>query len=144
MEFRQTHLIFVISPCKCQVQCINDYIQYIEPKNCKLIVIFLISKLLTSQILRKRNLLCQSNAPLAARSYFFELKMHLGNTLRNLLQSCNKKYTFFQTRWLLPLLPFHVLGKVQKQEQKTGISANSSLTLRDFTLQVSGIMYCCL
>jgi hypothetical protein len=44
--------------------------------------------------------------------------MHLEITLRNLLQSCNTKYTVYQTGWLLHPLPFHVLGKVQKQEQK--------------------------
>jgi hypothetical protein len=100
--------------------------------------VFLFLKLLASQILKY--LLRQSNALMVARPYFFELKGQVGNTLRKILQSCNKKYAVFQLRWLLLSLPFHVLGKVLKRKQKNGISANS-LKLRDFTLQVSGTKY---
>jgi hypothetical protein len=60
----------------------------------------------------QRNLLRQSNAVLVAGSYFFELEVQLGYSLRNLIQFCNKKNTVFQLRWLLHPLPFHVFGKV--------------------------------
>jgi hypothetical protein len=38
---------------------------------------------------------------LVVGSYYLELKVQLGNTQGNLLQTCNKKYTYFQSRWLL-------------------------------------------
>jgi hypothetical protein len=62
---------------------------------------------------------------LVAGSYYFELKVQLGNSLRNLLQICNKKYTFFQTRYGYRIRCRFMYWEKCENKSKNGFSPNS-------------------